>query len=75
MRGNSPKLHQGGSSRKIILQKSSDAQAQLPREWGHHHPWGCSRMWDVVLGDVVSGHGGLDMRILEVFSNQNLKGI
>lgn len=30
---------------------------------------------DVVLGDVVSGHGGLDMRILEVFSNQNLKGI
>ena len=42
---------------------------QLPREDGVTIPGGVQNRGDVALRDVGSGHGGLGLGILEVFSN------
>jgi len=57
-----------------LLQKSSDAVAQLPKEVvGSPSLEVFKERGDVALRDVVSGHGGvgLDWMISEAFSNLN----
>ena len=49
---------QVGYQKQFLLPKSSEAVAQLPREWWGHRPWRCSGTIDVALRYVGSGHDG-----------------